>query len=273
MDDKLTEEMILIPEGEFLMGSTEEEIELALQRLKEERHKYNDLKVEKPHRKNAQNELPQRLIYLDAFYIDKYPVSNALYRIFLEETKYPWRPASLDHPVLGRNNHPVVSVSYKDALAYCEWAGKDLPSEAQWEKAARGVDSRLYTWGNTPPDEDGEFKANYAPGNNRKVDGYEYTCSVDAFMNNISPYGVIGMTGNIWEWTKDWYHDDWYREGGELRNPKGPEYGLEKVVRGGSFLNLGFCLRCADRHHFDPLHTGEGIGFRCVLNVKPEVLC
>ncbi|MBN1233284.1 MAG: formylglycine-generating enzyme family protein [Candidatus Coatesbacteria bacterium] len=264
------EGMILVPAGNFLMGSKESDIIIAIENMRIECKKYNDMRPEKPLKEKSQNEIPQRLIYLDAFYIDIYPVTNAEYRIFLDKTGYPRRPATIDHPVLGISDHPVVSVSYRDALEYAKWAGKDLPTEAQWEKAARGENGKIYAWGNKQPDDNGIIMANYSPGNNRKICGYEFTCPIDAFPCNISTYGAAGMTGNVFEWTSDWYHDDWYKAGNENVNPQGPSYGIEKVVKGGSYLNLGFCLRCADRHHYDPLLTSEIVGFRCVRNIVKE---
>ncbi|HIE28389.1 TPA: PEGA domain-containing protein [Candidatus Poribacteria bacterium] len=227
-------EMILIPAGEFIMGSPEGE--------------------------GDDDEHPQHTVFLDAFYIDKYEVTNAQYKQFMDATghKAPeyWNDERYNQP-----NQPVVGVSWYDAVAYCKWAGKRLPTEAEWEKAARGTDGREYPWGN----EWDSLKCNSEIGG----DGYEYTAPVGSFPDGASPYGVMDMAGNVWEWVADWYDSNHYYYS---RSPQqGPDSGSHRVLRGGSWVNAVqlSSLRCADRDWFNPNYWNNISGFRCAQDVTP----
>ena len=220
-------EMILIPAGEFIMGSPEGE--------------------------GDDDEHPQHTVFLDAFYIDKYEVTNAQYKKFMEATEHK-APEYWDNEKYNQPNHPVVSVTWHDAIAYTKWAGKRLPTEAEWEKAARGTDGRKYPWGN----EWDSSKANsYGTS-----DGYEYAAPVGSFPDGASPYGVMDMAGNVWEWCADLYDGDYYSRSLQ-QNPKGPDSGSRRVLRGGGWDDNASYLRCARRACGGPTGSGNFVGFRC----------
>jgi formylglycine-generating enzyme required for sulfatase activity len=218
--------MALIPAGEFQMGSNERD-----------------------------NEKPVHTVYLDAFYIDKYEVTNAQYRKFMDATEYK-APACWDDSKFNAPGHPVVSVSWDDAVAYAKWAGKRLPTEAQWEKAARGgLVGKKYPWG----DELTHDYANYSGTGGR--DKWEYTSPVGSFPPN--GYGLYDMAGNVWEWCADWYDKDYYKNSPK-QNPKGPDSGNIRVLRGGSWgTGDGYFLRAACRFDLEASVRYYYVGFRC----------
>jgi formylglycine-generating enzyme required for sulfatase activity len=220
--------MALVPAGEFSMGSL----------------------------RGDPDEQPARKVYVDAFFMDKYQTSVGKYGTFLEATA---REAPADWDVMNKSMHqkrPVVNVDWTDADAYCKWAGKRLPTEAEWEKAARGTDGRTYPWGNELPT---DFHANMKKEiwNNHVV-----LTPVGMFENGKSPYGIYDMAGNVWEWVSDWYSQDYYKVG-PLKNPTGPSTGSYKVVRGGSWGSSPKDLRSSDRESRLPSFGGLGTGFRC----------
>jgi len=246
------DEMVLVSAGEFPMGS--------------------DKKVDK----NAyQPELPRRNVYLDAFEIDKFEVTTVQFLKFVLATN---RPPLLDWRYDGGNfqesmaSHPVMHVSWYDADAYCKWAGKRLPTSAEWEKAARGEDGRIYPWGNQPA---GPSRANFGRGGlsgpvrdrPERLLLYPPIISVDKYENAVSPYGVFQMAGNVAEWTADWYDPNYYKTAPN-RNPKGPEKGTQKALRGGGWIDSTPSVRPAQRNGTDPNTKMNWLGFRCVRDVK-----
>ncbi|MDP6620335.1 MAG: SUMF1/EgtB/PvdO family nonheme iron enzyme, partial [Nitrospinota bacterium] len=189
--------MVLVPAGYFIRGSTSEEVDDALRMSKKV---YNSAK-----RGWFEREMPQRRIYLDAFYIDKYPVTNARFRRF-------GKPKTDHGSKFNGARQPVVGVTWSQARDYCGSVGKRLPTEAEWEKAARGVDGRKYPWGNQW---DGS-KVIWSKNSGGKTHPVDRTSKT-----HRSPYGAVDMSGNVWQWVGDWFKADYYRSA-PARNPKGP---------------------------------------------------
>jgi iron(II)-dependent oxidoreductase len=206
-------------------------------------------------REQFANEQPQHRVYLDEFYIDKYPVTNAQFERFVKATGYKAGDDWRKYYTKGKEKHPVVCVSWNDASAYCKWAGKRLPTEAEWEKAARGTDGRIWPWGNAWD----KSKCNLWEG------GPATTTPVGSYPAGASPYGVMDMVGNMWEWCADWYDENYYYyRNSPKRNPRGPNTGQWRVLRGGSWMgNITYYLRCAARDHYGPTDTCLNGGFRC----------
>jgi len=197
------------------------------------------------------DEKPVHQVHVDAFYMDVYPITQGQFQRFVRETGYrlgQWeaRPDSDDHP--------VVEVSWEDAVNYCQWAGKRLPTEAEWEKAARGTDGRTYPWGE-------DFDPGRACVLGRGFDG---TAPVGNFTDGASPYGLHDMAGNVWEWAADYYAEDYYNWC-PLKNPYGPDSGEHNVLRGGAWICHRRYLRCAKREHQTPEYRSRFAGFRCAV--------
>ena len=200
-------------------------------------------------------------VYVSAYYIDKYEVTNRQFMAFAEATGYrtdaerkpeanTWRTAYTP----GKEEHPVVWMSWNDANAYCEWAGKRLPTEAEWEKAARGDDARIWPWGS------GWDLARLNV--NEAMQGA--TTKVGSFPDGASPYGVMDMAGNVWEWVNDWHGYAYYQNGPDRgQDPQGPESGEDRVLRGGAFNNGLHDVRCANRHKGGVTGYAPDHGFRC----------
>lgn len=255
---------------------------------------------------------PVRPVLLDAFALDQYPITNDLFRIFIEATGYrteaerfgwsfvfwshipsarfrelvqdtveaaPWwckvRGAKWDVPegpgsdISVRGDHPVVHVSWHDCAAFAQWSGKRLPTEAEWEYAARGgLEQKLYPWGDKLR-QNGKHLCNIwqgeFPKNDTADDGYAGTCPVDAFPPN--GFNLYSMTGNVWEWCADWFDATFHRTA-DQNNPTGPPVGTGRVMKGGSFLcHKSYCnrYRVAARTSNTPDSSASNIGFRCSL--------
>ena len=211
----------------------------------------------------SSDEKPVHLVKLDGYLIGKYEVTNKQYLAFCTATGHE-KPSAASWGMA--DNLPVVNVSWKDAKAFCDWAGLALPTEAQWEYAARGKDGRKYPWGNEAPDADGTYRANWGEGSDHEVwkrDGYEYTAPVGCFAQGASRFGALDMAGNVWEWCADWYDEKYYAGCGDgMRNPLGPEVGSSRVVRGGSWNNSDTYLRGAYRGGDVPGGRNLYYGFR-----------
>lgn len=209
------------------------------------------------------DEQPAHQIYLDAFYIDRYEVTNVLYKACVDTgTCDP--PTSTSHYNSSQYaQHPVVNVNWYMAKEYCEWRGGRLPTEAEWEKAARGTDSRYYPWGNYNDIDclDANFydalNIVYCVGDTKPVGSY---------YRGYSPYGAYDMAGNVWEWAADWYSSDYYASS-PASNPLGPDNGGNRVLRGGSWSSPPHDIGTANRDGSDPLKANNTIGFRCAMDV------
>jgi len=207
------------------------------------------------------DEQPVKRVRLDGYAIDKYEVTNHQYAAFVAATNHrkagpPSRYAKNMARMRGANQ-PVVYVSWNDADAYCRWKGKRLPTEAEWEKAMRGGDKRLWPWGN----EVDPLATNWAVAR----DGYDVTAPVGSFPRDVSPFGVADGAGNVIEWVADWYGEDVYGTPAD-RNPKGPEFGTYKVLRGGAYTTSGTDVRVTSRSKMVPDFRDETIGFRCAVS-------
>lgn len=211
------------------------------------------------------DEQPQRTIMLDTFSIDRYEVTNHQYQQFVLATGHrkagpPSRYAKSIGKMRGPNQ-PVVYVSWDDAMEYCRWKGKRLPTEAEWEKAMRGADGRLWPWGS----QERLNAANWA----RVQDGFDVTAPVGAFRDDRSPYGVMDGAGNVMEWVGDWYSELYYKDAAE-KDPPSPEYGTFRVLRGGSYTTTGGDFRVTSRSKMVPDFRDETIGFRCAISGAAE---
>jgi formylglycine-generating enzyme required for sulfatase activity len=205
------------------------------------------------------HEKPTHDVYLDGYWMGKYEVTLAQYKAFVSETGHQALPSYASKYSPG-DNHPVVGISWEDAAAYCKWlSGKlgvrfnfKLPTEAQWEKAARGTDNREYPWGNKVPD---KTLANFASNVGKTV-------PVGSYSGGASPYGLLDMAGNVWEWCQDWYDGKYYHLTASITNPPGPQVGISRVMRGGCWGSGAIFLRCAARYGIAPSFRGIIIGFR-----------
>jgi len=229
------------------------------------------------------DESPARKVCLTGFYISRHEVTNAQFKKFVDATGYlteaerkpgseagrTWRhPYGPGSSAEDMPNYPVICVSWNDANAYANWAGMRLPTEAEWEKAARGTDGRIYPWGNELAA--GAMNMNIADKNStllwRNVafdDGYKEIAPVGSFPGGKSVYDAEDMAGNVREWCLDWWDSEYYSTG-PTNNPTGPEAGEFRVVRGGSWFVNAFGARTTHRQHHKPAGYGAATGFRCV---------
>ena len=254
-------DMIHVPAGDFAMGTDQ----------------------------GDRQEGPSHVVHLDAYWIDRFETTNRAFQRFVQDTGLEtlaeregrsviyrdggyhtiegaswWRPSGPGSDLSGRLDHPVVQIAWDEADAYCRWAGKRLPTEAEWERAARGTDRRTYPWGaagsHTPL-----ARANAGARNcchESAHDGYLNTAPVGSFPQGASPVGAHDMAGNVWEWTGDHFDPNFYSVSSR-RNPTGAASGDERVLRGGSWISYSFMLRTTYRGHHTPDTRHNYSGFRC----------
>jgi len=232
MSEKIEPEMISIPAGDFLMGCE----------------------------RGAANERPVHRVWVEAFTLGRYPVTNRLYRIYLEEARRQVPPSS-DEERFNHPDQPVTSVSWFDAVSYCTWLseltgkGFRLPTEAEWECAARGgLEAKLYTWGDDPPQLQPRYYELWRTGPER------------IGLRPANAFGLYDISENIHEWCADWYDTDYYNVS-PLRNPQGPRAGVRRVSRGGSWRHQIKIARVAARSSIPPEYQYSDYGFRCALSL------
>jgi formylglycine-generating enzyme required for sulfatase activity len=269
-------DMVLIPAGAFLMGATpaEQQAVLAFGWQGPIQNRIQFL---------VEHSGPQHTVHLDAFYIDRQEVTNQTYRAFVDATGHQaptlWNsPRHLTDPA-----QPVVGVSWYDAQAFCTWQGKRLPTEAEWEKAARGTDGRRYPWGqewdatrlHTADVIAGQALDNFATWTRwqRTMSagmGAARPATVGSYPHGASPYGVLDMAGNVWEWTADWYDPQYYATS-PARNPTGPATGDAKVLRGGGWdVPQTIAVTWLREQFIPPTFAGSPVtGFRCAATSPP----
>jgi formylglycine-generating enzyme required for sulfatase activity len=259
---------VFVPGGDFLMGSDTS---------------------------SFANERPVHTVSLDPYWIDRTEVTNAMFATFVDQTGYQtdaetagssyvylpdsghteltqgadWQhPLGPDSSLENLSQHPVVHVSWNDAQAYCEWAGRRLPTEAEWEKGARGTDGRIFPWGNAFDGtrlNSADVNLGAGRGNSSFDDGFQLTSPVGNYPLGASPYGALDMAGNVWEWVNDWV-DEAYYQSSPSSNPGGPASGEYRVVRGGSWHDPEDGQRAAYRGWAAPDDTDITLGFRCALS-------
>ena len=248
--DNAKENMIFIPEGSFTMG----------------------FEIDNDHEWGDMDEEPVHQVTLSSYWIDKYEVTSSNFAKFLNEKKNEANrfievtPSVTVHfednvyqPRIGLENYPVNRVSWFGADAYCKWIGKRLPTEAEWEKAARGDDQRIFPWGNEFPDNSRvTFRRKFSEK------GFQVMEPVEGMKNGISPFGVHQMAGNVWEWVSDWFDSAAYQDEKRI-DPKGPESGISKVLRGGNWYYKAYYMRTTYRFNEKPDIFKIWQGFRCAL--------
>jgi formylglycine-generating enzyme required for sulfatase activity len=257
-------EMLLIPAGEFIMGGKPE-----------------DLTGQRAGYLNYEAERPLHRVSISTFYLDRFEVTNRQYRDFLEYVEkkgsssvdHPDQPGGLGHfqqyldDQLDDDDQPAVGLNWFDAYAYCNWAGKRLPTEAEWEYAARGGGEayRKYPWGNKDPNAEGIWWANYSPKAGAGVDRHRFSAPVGSYPDGVSPFGVMDMAGNAEEWVHDWWSINYYRFTENAQDPQGPAAGRKnnRVIKGGSFGSNKYHIRIATRLYGPPEIKTQYQGARC----------
>ena len=253
--DDTKENMIFIPEGSFTMG----------------------FKIDNDHVWGDMDEEPVHQVTLSSYWIDKYEVTSSNFSKFLNENKNeahrfieitPSVTVRFDdnvyQPRKGLENYPVNRVSWFGADAYCKWKEKRLPTEAEWEKAARGTDQRIFPWGNEFPDNSRvTFRRKFSEK------GFQVMEPVEGMKNGISPFRVHQMAGNVWEWVSDWFDATAYQDENRI-DPKGPESGISKVLRGGNWYYKAYYMRTTYRFNERPDIFKVWQGFRCARETMPS---
>jgi len=260
-------EMLLIKAGTFWMGGMEEDL------ANFARKEYLNYLAERP----------RHTVSISAFYMDKFEITQAQYTRFLDHIEqtgdrsmdHPEQPDNLDHRQRYINSEmtapqqPVVGINWYDAYAYCNWAGKRLPTEAEWEYAARGPGDtyRKYPWGNEAPNEGGISRANIRSTQSPEPDGHRYAAPVGSYPDGASPFGIMDMAGNAEEWVHDWLNFQYYEKTEGAKDPQGPLGGNNKVIKGGSYGSDPYHVRIATRLYGARHPKTELLGIRCAQDL------
>lgn len=261
-------EMVLIPAGRFFMGISDQNEQQAILEYSSYDEGFNigfDME-------SIKQILTEHEVELNAFWLDRYEVTNEQYKKCVDAgvCEYPEIREYYSDELY--KNHPVVYVAWNDANTYCEWAGRRLPTEAEWEHAARGKENWVYPWGDV-------FESSYVNVDDETTvwddytvkcsslgcDGYDLTSPVGQFPQGMSGYGVYDMAGNVAEWVADWYGDDSYNLS-QLKNPTGPNFGTFRVVRGSSWNTKQVKVFLFLRYHLEPSISFASLGFRCAVD-------
>ena len=230
------------------------------------------------------DEIPRHSVYLDGYWIDKTEVSNRMYALCqnagactqLNDEEYSVLLYG-DFIAADFPDYPVVGVSWFHAREYCEWEGRRLPTEAEWEKAAGGISGQMYPWGHSEPTgqhvnlctaECLEMPGILPARDPGFVDSYRTTAPVVSFSIGASPYGALNLAGNVWEWVADWYAEDYYANS-PTENPAGPASGAKRVIRGGGWLSDLMTIRTSQRRPMPPADSNLDLGFRCAVSSFP----
>jgi formylglycine-generating enzyme required for sulfatase activity len=250
--------MVYVPAGEFEMGSDDEDVDYAVQLCNEYRGNCE--------RGWYEIEQPVHTVEIDAFWVDQTEVTNAQYALCVADGVCDESHLAGDADFNG-DGYPVVGVSWHDANTYCEWTGARLPTEAEWEYAARGPESYIYPWRGDFHCSRGNFDdetqvTDYIVPGGEGCDGHEKTAPVGSYPAGASWCGALDMAGNVWEWVADWYDSEFY-EHSPTRSPTGPSSGEYRGLRGGSWGNLQINARCASRLWYHPDYWSVNWGFRC----------
>jgi formylglycine-generating enzyme required for sulfatase activity len=232
--------MVFVPDGEFIMGTSSEITDMWVQ----------------------EDEKPQHTVYLDAFWIYQTEVTNAMYEecvadgVCEEPLIKESSTRSEYYGIAQHAEYPVIHTTWENAKTYCEWVGHRLPTEAEWEKAARGIDGRTYPWGE-------DLNCELA-----NIRGCVYdTTQVGIYLEGASQYSALDMAGNAYEWVADWYDENYY-DRSPYMNPPGPSTGFYRVQRGGDFNShkFGIGIRTSSRSFFNPDNPLLNSGFRCAVS-------
>jgi formylglycine-generating enzyme required for sulfatase activity len=278
--------MVYVPAGQFEMGMSDAQVDQALQLCR----KAND----DCEQEWFKDEKPAHTVALDAFWIDQTEVTNAMFTTFLNEQGnqveegVSWlEPGAghggivyghikendgVFHPQAGYKDYPVIEVSWYGAAAYCAWVGGRLPTEAEWEFAARGPQAWVYPWGNTF---DG-FRVNYCDASCPQAwrdtpfdDGFGQWAPIGSYPDGASWCGALDMAGNVWEWVSDWWSDDYFTYA-PINNPQGPDTGTLRIARGGSWFDESWRVSSSCRKALTPSsYRMHWVGFRCVVPAQP----
>ena len=273
---KIAGDQVDVPAGPFLRGSSDADLQKGLALCRQTYSRPNECTVSW-----FQAESPQRSIHLDGFSIDRHEVTNARYAqcvaagtcrpinytacTMMDPATRGWRMGGPGHPDARKPGYPAVCVNWDDARTFCRWTGGRLPTEAEWEKAARGTDGRAFPWGSDWREAALNWGDLSAGGDFGVKDGVSGASAPGAFAGSVSPYGAHDMSGNVWEWTQDWYAAEFYVHGAD-RNPVNltQSAGLGRSVRGGSWSFAGNGARTTYRYYEDPATRDDAVGFRCV---------